>query len=32
MDLNSIIGLLQDQDLQALTSNLGGDESLVKIG
>ena len=32
MDLNSIIGLLQDQDLQALTSKLGGDESQVKSG
>ena len=32
MDLNSIIGLLQDQDLQALTSKLGGDEAQVKSG
>jgi hypothetical protein len=32
MDLNSIIGLIQEQDLQALTSKLGGDESQVKSG
>jgi hypothetical protein len=30
MDLNSIIGLLQGQDLQALTSKLGGDEVASK--
>ena len=32
MDLNNIIGLLQGQDLQALTSKLGGDEAQVKSG
>mgnify|MGYP002661134725 FL=1 len=32
MDLNNIIGLLQGQDLQALTSKLGGDEAQAKSG